>query len=66
MSDPLLIASAGPCVYCGRETRMYDGASFSNVDDGELHSCWFSSTYSGPHYEYGDFVQSTVPDEPAQ
>jgi hypothetical protein len=31
------------------------GARFSNVDDGELHTCGFTEYYRGPMYAAGDF-----------
>ena len=45
---------SAPCPYCKRDIRMI-GARFSNVDDGELHTCGFTEYYRGPMYAAGDF-----------
>lgn len=54
---PYAIYRAGPCPYCRREVRMY-GTLFSNVDDGELHTCasrWVDGMGIQRWYQDGDW-----------
>lgn len=54
-AGPHFVGPETPCVYCGRAIRMY-GSRFSNVDDGEFHTCVHAGKRVGPSLVDGDFA----------